>query len=861
VSSRRNVTIVAGTFTLVCAIVIALVYGLRPPSVARSPFIPLGLLVAGFGTLLTGLLLDAPRPQLRGDPQPWNIGEAIGVAWKTFARFPGRLLTAFLVANLPLAVGLGLAGYGIAVAAIEQVRTFGALGPAATTPQALAAVALKLPIVITGSALVVARISLHPFLQAGLLAVHARAVRNEAPRFADFFAGFKPSRFVALLGLRLLVAVPLYGPLAVLLIQSELGHVEVPVFVIVGLVAATLGVRAFIQPGFALATFYVVDADMGPIDSLRASWRTTRDQRFPVWLYLRAGVPARVVGLIAGGLGIVFTSLFYEIGFAYACTRLSARTEQPLFSPDWGSRYLRSFLRVAFVVLAAAFGVACFVILRQPQQIRAGWSVMDAAVRVAAVLLGVGLVLSLLAALLPGILDLLERRGFSSFVGARHVRSQKSGFLTVISVLSIFGVCLSSCSLSSVSSIMGGFSADLKRKILGNNAHIVIDLESRAAWDHYEDVVAKARAVPGVTGATPVVQGEVMVQSASNLGGVIVRGVDPATIGDVIDLKNNIEVGKFEYLTDADKLRRLPPDEVVGLGKNGERFLKGKDILPLTDDLDPAVREAVALKPLYPGVVIGRELAKTLHVYVGEEVTLVSPLGDLGPMGVLPRMKKFRVAAIFYSGMYEYDASHVYIEIDVAQDYFDIPGKVHAVDLRTDNVQTTDRITPIVRDAVARPELRVRDWREINRNLFSALKLERFAMFLILSIAIMVASFCIVCTLLLMVTEKGKEIAILKAMGASDTAILRTFIGEGLIIGAIGTVFGVTMALALCLGLKWFGLPLNPEVYYIDRLPINVDAVDFVLVTIAALTICTLSTIYPAKAASRIRPVDGLRYE
>ncbi|MFO0670762.1 MAG: FtsX-like permease family protein [Polyangiaceae bacterium] len=149
----------------------------------------------------------------------------------------------------------------------------------------------------------------------------------------------------------------------------------------------------------------------------------------------------------------------------------------------------------------------------------------------------------------------------------------------------------------------------------------------------------------------------------------------------------------------------------------------------------------------------------------------------------------------------------------------------------------------------------------MGRDLFSALKLERFAMFVILSIAIMVASFCIVCTLLLMVTEKGKEIAILKAMGASDGAILHTFMGEGVIIGAIGTAFGVTMSLALCLGLKWFGLPLNPEVYYIDRLPINVDPIDFVIVTLAALSICTLSTIYPAKAASRIQPVDGLRYE
>jgi lipoprotein-releasing system permease protein len=163
--------------------------------------------------------------------------------------------------------------------------------------------------------------------------------------------------------------------------------------------------------------------------------------------------------------------------------------------------------------------------------------------------------------------------------------------------------------------------------------------------------------------------------------------------------------------------------------------------------------------------------------------------------------------------------------------------------------------------AVGRPELRVRDWREMNKNLFSALKLERIATFLILSIEIIVASFCIVCTLLLMMTEKSKEIAILKALGATDGAILRTFMTEGIIIGGIGTVLGVSTGVAMCTGLAWFGLRLDPDVYYIDRLPINVSAWDYAAVTLAALTICTIATIFPAKQAAALRPVDGLRYE
>jgi len=520
----------------------------------------------------------------------------------------------------------------------------------------------------------------------------------------------------------------------------------------------------------------------------------------------------------------------------------------------------RAGFHMTGATLGTTFAALTFWVTRLPILRGSAWSLKDTLIRGAAILCAVSFIIIALAAALPWLLDRLEGQSFASFVGARHIRAQKSGFLTVISVLSICGVALSSCALSSVVSVMGGFGQDLKRKILGNNAHIVVDMTSQSAWEGYDDVLTKIRAVPGVSGATPVAHGEGMISSPSNLSGVIVRGVDPETIGGVIELPNNIEVGKFEYLEHPEELTRLPPEEVVGLGSRGEQFLKGPE-LGLPDDIDPKVREAIIAKPERPGVIIGRELAKTLHVYVGDEVTLVSALGDLGPMGIMPRTKKFRVAAIFFSGMYEYDATHVYTTLDVADEYFSLGDKVHAIDVKVEDAERAELFTTAITDAMNRPELRVRDWREINRNLFSALKLERFATFIILSIAIIVASFCIICTLLLMVTEKGKEIAILKAIGASDRSILRTFMTEGMIIGAIGTVFGVATGLALCTGLKWFGVRLDPDVYYIDRLPINVDALDFLSVALAAMTICTLATVYPAYAASTLRPVDGLRYE
>jgi len=528
---------------------------------------------------------------------------------------------------------------------------------------------------------------------------------------------------------------------------------------------------------------------------------------------------------------------------------------------------VRIVFRILGVVMGLAFAGLTYWTTRLPVLRGSMWTLKDTAIRAGAVASGVVFTLFALSQLLPAILNALERGKFESFVAARHVRSQKSGFLTVISVLSILGVGVSSCAQSTVVSVLGGFSHDLRRKILGNNAHIVVDTESQAAWDGEADVLAKIRAVPGVVSATPVVNAEVMVSSPSNLAGVMVRGIDPDTIGNVIDLVKNIEVGKFEYLVDPGKLLTLPPEEVIGLGPDGEQYKKGLDPYSLgaedpRDPLnDPAVRAAIKGPPPRPGIVIGRELAKTLHVYLGDELTLVSPLGDLGPMGVMPRTRKFRVAAIFFSGMYEYDSSHVYTLIDVARSYLDLAGKVSAVDIKVDDADRADQLVPVLQTALARPDLRIRDWREINKTLFGALKLERFATFVILSILTIVASFCILCTLLLMVTEKGKEIAILKALGASDDAILRTFMGEGIIIGTIGTVFGVTTGLAMCVGLEWFGLRLDPDVYYIDRLPINVSPLDFVIVAVLAITICTLATIYPAVAASSGRPVDGFRYE
>ncbi len=578
---------------------------------------------------------------------------------------------------------------------------------------------------------------------------------------------------------------------------------------------------------------------------------------YRLWLYW-AVVAGLVVALVARGLARV------EVG--------------------GGQPKQRSAARMVLGALGALFGVAFAVLmtvsLRLVRAPNEPFDLVAEVIRYSALGTGVVFLGFVMAAAMPLGLDLLERTGFVALVGARHVRATKSGFLTVISVLSILGVSLSSCALCSVTSIMGGFGNDLKTKILGNNAHIVVEGTDFGGYGDWEQTLDAVRVAIGPAGgaATPVVAGDAMSSSASNTAGVLVRGIDPDTIGTVIDLKKNIDLGKFDYLLDTEALANIPAGEVIGRLPDGRPVKKLPELRFGEQDpsLDPSVRDALRSdKPIRAGIVLGKELAKSLNVMVGDEVSLLSPMGELGPMGVMPRVRRFRVAAIFYSGMYEYDASHAYVLMDEAQRFFGLEDKVSQIDVRVPDPERVLELRGAVEAAVAssrdpdkRPDgapplegVRVRDWQEMNKNLFSALQLERLATFMILCIAIAVASFCIVCTLLLMVTEKGKQIAILKALGASDGAIRRVFVLEGVIIGAIGTSFGVGLALAANTGLKWFGARLPPEVYYIDRLPVSVDPADYALVAIAAMVICTLATIYPAHAASKLSPIDGLRYE
>ncbi|HSQ66192.1 MAG TPA: ABC transporter permease, partial [Polyangiaceae bacterium] len=457
---------------------------------------------------------SVPKCGVVGVPQPWSVGDSIGHGWMSLRKNAAPLFVSYLF-YLVLSVSLG-AGVGLGARA------------------ALAARAPLNAVVGWGvGAFVLGSLVLGALVGGGLLHAWITAARGDRVVLGQALFRVRGA-------FRLAIA-----------------------YVLLFLVAL---IPAFGIPfwGYSLAPHFIVDQDMGVREAMRASWQATRGYKGTLWLFGLCLLPVQILGLTFGGIGLCATTPIAGIALSYAYVRVTGRTDLPPYTPEFAARSMRVLLRTTLAVFAAGFATCVFLVHALPPVRGSAWTPVDAAVRVATILLGIASTIVLLAALLPWLLDRLERAKFALFVGARHVRSQKSGFLTVISVLSICGVAISSCALSSVISVMGGFSNDLKHKILGNNAHIVIDTVSQQPWADYGPVLDQVRAVPGVVAATPVVSGEVMMSSPSNLAGVIVRGVDPLTIGDVIDLKNNIEVGKFHYLEDPELLRHLPPEEVIG---------------------------------------------------------------------------------------------------------------------------------------------------------------------------------------------------------------------------------------------------------------------------------------------------------
>jgi lipoprotein-releasing system permease protein len=405
---------------------------------------------------------------------------------------------------------------------------------------------------------------------------------------------------------------------------------------------------------------------------------------------------------------------------------------------------------------------------------------------------------------------------YQLFIALRYLKSKKKHrAVSVTTAISIGGVAVGVMALLVVLSVMSGFHQDLQKKILGANAHIIIR-DYKGAIQDYEKTAEKLKGEKSIVSYAPFVLGQVMVSSGNRTHGVFLRGINPDTESQTTDILSHVKDGDFSKLA-------------------GE-----SDI---------------------PGIILGKELASSLGVFINDKINIVSPLGEIGPMGMLPKVRQFRVVAIFEIGMFEYDSSLVLTNIKSAQDFFSMGKTISGIEVRLQDIYKAPEIKKHLQEKLGFPYY-VMDWMQMNKNLFSALKLEKFAMFIILVLIILVASFNIISNLIMNVIEKSREIAILKAIGATNKSIMTIFIFQGLFIGIIGTTVGVLGG--FCLGYilnTWQLIKLPADVYYLSHLPVKMNLFDFVTVSVSAITITFLATIYPAWQAAKLDPVEPLRYE
>lgn len=440
------------------------------------------------------------------------------------------------------------------------------------------------------------------------------------------------------------------------------------------------------------------------------------------------------------------------------------------------------------------------------------------------------------------------------------LKSRAQSPTMTMTALSMGGVGVGVMALIVVLSVMSGFEQDLQKKILGTNSHGVV-LRYTPDMPEWEEVLGKVQKVKGIAGATPFILNEVMVSSEGNISGSMIKGIDPKTVGSVTDLPEYmLPGGSLQGLEDPRTIRsrRLAPGGGAALD---DRPAENDGLIRKLED-DPMVEapkddEAVVL----PGIVLGKELAASLRVQVGDRVNVVSPLGgELGPQGPMPKSRPFRLAGIFYSGMFEYDSKFVYIHLREAQTFFGLKGAT-GIELKVDDIDDARRITRAVYDALDGYPYRTKDWGEMNRNLFAALRLEKLVMGIILSMIIIVAAGLIVATVIMLVLEKRKEISVLKALGVPDGGIVKIFLAEGLQIGVAGGILGLVAGLAWCLFIERVGIRLDPQVYYIPSLPVRIEPLQTALAVIIAVLITFLASISPALKASEVEPVEGLKAE
>jgi lipoprotein-releasing system permease protein len=410
---------------------------------------------------------------------------------------------------------------------------------------------------------------------------------------------------------------------------------------------------------------------------------------------------------------------------------------------------------------------------------------------------------------------------FEWMLARRYLRARrKEGFISVIAGISFTGIMLGVATLIIVMAVMNGFRHELFQKILGINGHIIVH-KIQAPFDDYDAAAARLRGVTGVKAVMPLVEGQAMISTPDNTLGALVRGLTEASLDKLPLVSGNVRIGT----------------------------LKGFD--------------------QQDGVALGMRLASALGVNVGDSVSLVAPKGASTPFGTAPRIKRYLVSAIFELGMSEYDKTMVFMPLAEAQRYFSRGPEVDVLEVIVDHPDNVDHVIGPLRVAGG-PTLHLTDWRKRNETFFTVLEVERNVMFIILSLIVLVAALNIISGIMMLVKEKSRDIAILRTMGATKGAIMRVFLITGASIGVVGTLAGLVLGVVVCWNIEGIrqGLQsllgtklMDPQVYYLTRLPARIDAWETAWIVIMALVLSVLATMYPSWRASRLDPVEALRYE